>query len=277
MDMFKMIKMMDTDGELASLPKAAEFFNMSYHLAFEKADNEDDHKVFIGLLDDGFEGCINYHIKKTTGIFEYSNYAKFMKSREEVAALEEDRDLYKKFYEDDMRKNKELKEELKEKDKMIKDFDVLCEKKDAKLKLQSEKIDLAYQTLRDMKHLSKIGDLVSLSEVALGYSAKDIKHKYITQWGLIVSCYNEYRVEEEVNGSGLSALKFVELIGSILDTEPPKKIKKVVVKKDPEGAKHYEIVPEGEGAKLLADAKEKEQKDLDVFEDNDAEEKYPPH
>ena len=149
---------------------------------------------------------------------------------------------------------KKLEDELKEKDKMIKDFDILCEKKDAKLKLQSEKIDLSYQKLRDMKHLAKIGDLVTLSDQALDYSARTINFRYITQWGLIVSCLNEYRVEEERNGNPQSALKFVELISSIVETEPPKpekKIKKVVVK----DAKHYEI----EG-------------DLDIFDDENGEE-----
>ena len=262
-----MINMIDTAGlNEEDSHKLEAFFKRSYHIAFEKADVANDYKTFSNLHKEGFKNCIDFHIKKTMGVFEYPNYAKYMKEIDEsdkylkiteenfnkidaimdnlllenkelkhlnnhyiseVAALETDNKYMKEQecqYEIDIR---DLQDVVKEKEKMIKDFDILCEKKDNKLKLQSEKIDIAYQMLRDMKHLSKIGDVVTLCEVALGYTAKDIKHKYITQWGLIVSCYNDYRVEEEQNGCSLDNYeRFVDLIGSILETEPPKKMKK---------------------------------------------------
>ena len=212
--------------------KLEAFFKRSYHIAFEKADVDNDYKTFSNLHKEGFKNCIDFHIKKTMGVFEYPNYAKYMKEIDEsdkyLKRTEENFNKMGDMMDSLLLENKELQDVVKEKDKMIKDFDILCEKKDTKLKLQSEKIDIAYQMLRDMKHLSKIGDVVTLSEVALGYTAKDIKHKYITQWGLIVSCYNDYRVEEEQNGCSLDNYeRFVDLIGSILEKEPDKKIKKV--------------------------------------------------
>ena len=336
---YQLIKMFATGADaetLSNLPKAEEFFNMGYHLAFEKADNENDMRIFSNLLNEGFEGCIDFHISKTKGVFDFPNYEAFMKEKNdslkrekksqenfdkisdmmesllvenkelkhlnnhyisEVAALEEDRDLYKNFYEEDMKKGYKDNEELKyeneklqaevealtsysksyskilsendEKDKMIKDFDIICEKKDDKLKLQAEKIDLAYQMLRDMKHLSKKGDLVSLSEIALGYSAKDIKHKYVSQWGLIVSCYNDYRVEEEQKGCSLDNYeRFVDLIGSILDTEKHPKIKKVVKKKRQIGGVKNLLID-------IENEKKEEEMGAEIVKDYSAEELYP--